>query len=199
MWLSVPLLLAFIIGIISVRDQVKWKYAIAPHLRDYIIQKGSEGIQMWMRVALFIMLGIAIVGAAGPTWKKIEIPGQILETPVVIALDLSQSMMATDIQPNRLERAKFKISDFMNANPRARLALIGFAGSAHTIIPLARDYNIIQSHLDGLSPNIMPFPGSNLAAALQLSNSITSISTAPASLLIFTDDFSDATFQELQQ
>lgn len=199
LWLSVPLLLAFIIGIISVRDQVKWRNAIAPHLRDYVIQKGSEMIQMWMRFALFIILGIAILGAAGPTWKKIEIPGQILETPVVIALDLSQSMMATDIQSNRLERAKFKISDFMDANPRARLALIGFAGTAHTIIPLARDYNIIKSHLDGLSPNIMPFPGSNLAAALQLSDSITSISTAPSTLIVFTDDFSEATFQELQQ
>jgi len=199
LWLSVPLFVALVIGVVSVRDQVKWKKAIAPHLRAYVIKRGSESIQLWMRLILVVFLGIGIIGASGPTWKKIEVPGQILETPVVIALDLSQSMMASDIQPNRLERAKFKISDLMDANPRARLALIGFAGTAHTIIPLARDYNIIKSHLDGLSPNIMPFPGSNLSAALQLSDSITAISDAPATLILFTDDFSDAIFQDLQQ
>jgi len=199
LWLSVPLFVALVIGVVSVRDQIKWKKAIAPHLRAYVIKRGSESIQLWMRLILVVFLGIGIIGASGPTWKKIEVPGQILETPVVIALDLSQSMMASDIQPNRLERAKFKISDLMDANPRARLALIGFAGTAHTIIPLARDYNIIKSHLDGLSPNIMPFPGSNLSAALQLSDSITAISDAPATLILFTDDFSDAIFQDLQQ
>jgi len=199
LWLSLPLFVALVIGVVSVRDQIKWKKAIAPHLRAYVIKRGSESIQLWMRLILVVFLGIGIIGASGPTWKKIEVPGQILETPVVIALDLSQSMMASDIQPNRLERAKFKISDLMDANPRARLALIGFAGTAHTIIPLARDYNIIKSHLDGLSPNIMPFPGSNLSAALQLSDSITAISDAPATLILFTDDFSDAIFQDLQQ
>jgi len=199
LWLSVPLFVALVIGVVSVRDQIKWKKAIAPHLRAYVIKRGSESIQLWMRLILVVFLGIGIIGASGPTWKKIEVPGQILETPVVIALDLSQSMMASDIQPNRLERAKFKISDLMDANPRARLALIGFAGTAHTIIPLARDYNIIKSHLDGLLPNIMPFPGSNLSAALQLSDSITAISDAPATLILFTDDFSDAIFQDLQQ
>lgn len=199
LWLSMPLFVVLVIGVVSVRDQVKWKKAIAPHLRAYVIKRGSESIQLWMRLILVVFLGIGIIGASGPTWKKIEVPGQILETPVVIALDLSQSMMASDIQPNRLERAKFKISDLMDANPRARLALIGFAGTAHTIIPLARDYNIIKSHLDGLSPNIMPFPGSNLSAALKLSDSITAISDAPATLILFTDDFSDAIFQDLQQ
>jgi Ca-activated chloride channel family protein len=84
---------------------------------------------------------------AGPTWKKIELPGQELETPLVILLDLSQSMLSDDLQPNRLERAKFKISDLVGHHPQARAALIGFAGTAHTIVPLTRDYEIItQPH-----------------------------------------------------
>lgn len=199
LWLLLPLALALVVGVVSIRDQIKWKKSIAPHLRSYVIQKGNESILIWMRMALFAMLAFAILGSAGPTWKKVEIPGQILETPVVIALDLSQSMMARDIQPSRLERAKFKIIDLLDANPRARIALVGFAGTAHTIIPLAQDYNIIKSHLDGLSPNAMPFPGSDLSSALVMTDSITSISEAPATLIVFTDDFTEVTFNHLKQ
>ena len=105
LWLLLPAFAVLLIGLIGLRDQVKWKRVIAPHLRPYVIKKGSEGKMRWMQSALFIFLSIAIIGAAGPTWDKIEVPGKTLETPLVILLDLSQSMMADDIQPNRLERA----------------------------------------------------------------------------------------------
>ena len=199
LWLLLPAFVVLIIGLIGIREQIKWKKFIAPHLRPYVIQKGSEKKIKWMHSALFILLSVAIFGVAGPTWKKMEVPGQILETPLIIVLDLSQSMMATDIQPNRLERAKFKINDLLDANPRARTALIGFAGTAHIIIPLTNDYKIIKSHLDGLSPQMMPYPGSNLEAAIEIADTIASITTAPGTLLLITDDFTDKTFQLLQQ
>ena len=199
LWLLLPAFAVLLIGLIGLRDQVKWKRVIAPHLRPYVIQKGSEGKMRWMHLALFFFITIAILGAAGPTWKKIEVPGKTLETPLVILLDLSQSMMATDISPNRLERAKFKINDLLDANPRARTALIGFAGTAHTIVPLTVDYKIIRSHLDGLSPEIMPYPGTNLEAALVLADTLTSVTTAPATLLLVTDDFTEQTLNLLQQ
>ncbi len=199
LWLLLPAFVILLIGLFGLREQAKWKMVIAPHLRPYVIRKGSEGKMKWMHSALFIFMSIAILGVAGPTWKKIEVPGQILETPLIIALDLSQSMMATDIQPNRLERAKFKINDLLDASPRARTALIGFAGTAHTIIPLTGDYKIIKSHLDGLSPLVMPFPGTNLEAALRIVDTITNITTAPATLLLISDDFSNETFDLLRE
>ncbi len=199
LWLLAPAFVILVLGWIGVYKQAKWVKVIAPHLRPYVIKKGSEGKIKWMQLALFLFLSIAILGSAGPTWKKIEVPGKILETPLVIVIDLSQSMMATDIQPNRLERAKFKISDLLDANPRARASLIGYAGTAHIIIPLTNDYKIIKSHLDGLSPQIMPYPGSNLEAALILADTITGKSAAPATLLLFTDDFTDYSFDLLRQ
>ncbi|MCK5641197.1 MAG: VWA domain-containing protein, partial [Gammaproteobacteria bacterium] len=199
LWLLLPAFAVLLIGLSGLSEQVKWKKFITPHLRPYVIQKGSEGKMKWMQSGLFIFLSIVIVGAAGPTWKKIEVPGKTLETPLVIALDLSQSMMATDIQPNRLERAKFKITDLLAANPRARVALVGFAGTAHTIVPLTSDYKIIKSHLDGLSPQMMPYPGTNLEAALVLVDTIIRVTTAPATLLLITDDFTDEIFNLLQR
>lgn len=199
LWLLLPAFAVLLLGLIGLRDQVKWKRVIAPHLRPYVIRKGSEGKMKWMQSALFIFLSIAIFGAAGPTWDIIEVPGKTLETPLLILLDLSQSMMADDIQPNRLERSKFKINDLLDANPRARTALIGFAGTAHTIVPLTADYKIIKSHLDGLSPEIMPYPGTNLEAALVLADTLIRVTTAPATLLLVTDDFTDELFNQLQR
>ncbi|MFD1293745.1 VWA domain-containing protein [Lutibacter holmesii] len=199
LWLFLPLAIILILTLISSKEDVKWKKVIAPHLQPYVIKKGSENLKKWMQIVLVIVLSIGTLGVAGPTWKTSEVPDKKLETPLVIALDLSQSMMATDIQPNRLERAKFKIKDLLAENPKARIALIGFSGSAHTIVPLTRDYKIIKSHLDGLSPAMMPYAGTNLDAALQLTDSLTSITTATAKLLLITDDLTNETFETLQK
>jgi len=198
LWLFVPAFVALALGLIGLREEVKWKNVIAPHLRPYIIRKGSEKLQKNMQVVLLIFLSIAILGLSGPTWRTIEVPGKTLETPVVVLLELSESMMSTDLQPNRLERAKFKISDLLEANPRARFALIAYAGTAHTVVPLSNDYKIIRSHLEALSPRIMPFPGANLEAALQLADTLTKVISAPGTVILFSDDFDEESFDLLQ-
>ncbi|MEK6479165.1 VWA domain-containing protein [Catalinimonas sp. 4WD22] len=198
LWLMLPVAVVLFIGLLSIRQEIRWKAIIAPHLRPYVIQKGSEKIKLWMYLSGFVALSLGVLALAGPTWKKIELPGQELETPMVILLDLSQSMLAEDLQPSRLERAKFKIHDLLNHNPQARVALIGFAGTAHTIVPLTDDYDIILSHIDGLSPSVMPFPGSDLEAALLLADTIMSVTDAPGSVLILSDDFKEAQFSLLQ-
>lgn len=198
LWLLLLAFMSLIIALAGLREKVRWKDVIAPHLRPFMIKKGSERIKKWMHLALFVCVSLAIIGASGPTWRKIEEPEKILETPLVILLDLSQSMMAQDIQPNRLERAKFKIQDFLEAKPGARTALIGFAGTAHTIVPLTRDYKIIKSHIKTLSPAVMPFPGSDLEKALVLADTITSGSKAPGNILLISDDFTETSFVQIQ-
>ena len=199
LWLLLPAALTLVLGLLGSREQVKWKSIIAPHLRPYIIQKGSERIKKQLQLVVFVFTSFAILGLSGPTVKKIEIPGQILETPAVILMDLSQTMLADDIQPSRLERAKFKIRDFLDEKPGVRIALIGYAGTAHTVVPLTNDYSIIASHVNSLSPEIMPMEGNNLAAALNLADTLTRLTTAPGTVLLFSDDFSDESFTLLQQ
>ena len=198
LWLIIPALLSFLVALAGLRETIKWKDVIAQHLRPFMIKKGSERIKKWMHLALFICISIAIIGVSGPSWRKIEEPEKILETPLVILLDLSQSMLATDIQPTRLERAKFKIQDFLEAKPGALTALIGYSGTAHTIVPLTRDYNIIKSHIKTLSPSIMPFPGSDLKKAFVLADTITSRTEAPGHILLISDDFTETTFKQIQ-
>ena len=199
LWLLIPILFLLIIGLLGLRESVKWRHVIAPHLRPFMIQKGSDQIKKWMHIGLFFVLSLAAIGSAGPTWRQIELPEKILETPFVILFDLSQSMMATDIQPSRLERAKFKISDLLESKPGANIALIAYAGSAHTVVPLTKDYKIIKSHLKSLSPNIMPIPGTDLQAALDLCKTIVSKTSAPGTTLIVSDDFDDTSFELIQE
>ncbi|UXX78775.1 VWA domain-containing protein [Reichenbachiella carrageenanivorans] len=198
LWLLVPVVVILLIGLVSFAQETRWKTVIAPHLRPYVIRKGNQRTKAWMNLALLLMLGLGVLALAGPTWKKIKLPGRILETPMVILLDMSQSMMAEDLQPNRLERAKFKIQDLLEKNPRARVALVGFAGTAHAIVPLSWDYEIINSHVKGLKPSVMPFPGSDLSAALMLADTIMSVTDAPGTVLILSDDFEDAHFSLLK-
>ncbi|QLE00189.1 VWA domain-containing protein [Galbibacter sp. BG1] len=191
LWLFLPVLVLLLLSLMSMRQEIKWKKVIAPHLRPYVIFKGSNKAKVWMHVVLLFAMAFGIMALAGPTWKKIKLPGQKLETPMVVLLDLSQSMMAEDVQPNRLERAKFKIKDLIKYNPRARMALVGYAGTAHTIVPLTKDYVIIDSHIENIKPNVMPFPGSDLEAALILGDSLTQVNEAPGTLLLISDDFSE--------
>ena len=198
LWLMIPALVALIIALLGLKERIKWKSVIAPKLRPFMIKKGSERIKKWMHILLFLLISVAILGAAGPSWRKNELPEQILETPLIITLDLSQSMMADDIQPSRLERAKFKLLDLFEAKPGARTALVGFAGTAHTIVPLTRDYKIISSHLQSLSPDIIPYPGSDLRNGLILADSLCNDTSAPGTILIVSDDISEQTFSLLQ-
>ena len=198
LWLLVLVVIAFVVGVLSVRQDVKWKKVIAPHLRNYVIKKGSERVKGIMHLAGFIALSVGVLALSGPTWKTRTLPGQDLETPMVILLDMSQSMMATDLQPTRLDRAKFKLSDLMSFNPRARIALIGYAGTPHVIVPLTKDYDIIDSHLEGLKPDIMPFPGTDLEAALSLADTVMSVTDAPGKILIVTDEIESNEFELLQ-
>ncbi len=191
LWFLLPVIVVTIIALVSLREQVSWKKTIASHLRKYVISKGSESRRKLIQLGLSLFLSLAILGAAGPTWKRVQMPGSILETPMVIILNMSPSMLKSDIQPNRIERSKFKLNDLLVASPGARIAMVGFSGSAHTIVPLTRDYNILSSHINSLSPDIMPVEGNNLSAALEMTDTILLNISAPSKIIIFSDTFDE--------
>ena len=179
LWLLIPLGILLLLLIVSRKEEVKWKKEIPLHLRPFMIQKGNQSKVVLWKLVLYLTVAIGMIGLSGPTWSKIEIPGKTLETPMVIVLDLSQSMMAADIQPSRLERAKFKIMDLLKENPGARVALVGFSGTAHVILPLTNDYSLIDSHINQLSPSVMPFYGSDLNAGIEKAIELTNVTEAP--------------------
>lgn len=88
---------------------------------------------------------------------------------VVIALDVSNSMLAADLQPNRLERAKQFISKLMNTMPNDRIGLVLFAGKAYLQMPLTTDHAAAQLFVSSARPDVIPQQGTVISEALKMS------------------------------
>jgi len=106
---------------------------IAPHLLAALTIGGAERSRSSALALLIPAAMLMVLGAAGPAWRAASSPFVTETAPVVIALDLSESMTQTDIQPSRLERAKQKILDLMELRAGGRVGLVAYAGSAHLV------------------------------------------------------------------
>jgi len=138
---------------------------IASHLSANIVNKASQSNKHQLTFNALAI--IACIALAGPTWRSIDMPVYEMEKAQVIVLDLSYSMFATDIKPNRLSQSKFKAIDLVKQWGEGEKALIAYAGDAFTISPLTRDANTIINHIPHLSPDIMPIRGSRADLALE--------------------------------
>jgi Ca-activated chloride channel family protein len=90
---------------------------------------------------------------------------------VMLCLDLSNSMLATDLAPNRLERAKQWLNRLLNAMPNNRVGLIVFAGNAYVLVPLTNDHAALKMNLADTKPDQMPTQGTSLGEALAMARS----------------------------
>lgn len=139
---------------------------------------------------LLLMLALAffIVGTARPQFgsklKKVQREG----VEIIIALDVSNSMMAGDIQPNRLERAKRAISRLIDRLKDDKIGLIVFAGDAYIQLPITSDYNSAKLFLDAINTDIVPRQGTAIGASIQLGiRSFTPTEIANKAIIIITD------------
>ena len=145
----------------------EWNKVVDPRLQPYVIVRG-ESVQQQRSWWLIALAGIiAITALAGPAWQKLPQPVHKLQSPLVILLDLSTSMYAQDLKPNRLTRARFELSDLLEARREGQTALIVFAGDAFAVTPLTQDNDTILAQVKALSPAIMPVPGSRADLALK--------------------------------
>ncbi|AVO39076.1 VWA domain-containing protein [Pukyongiella litopenaei] len=161
--------------------------AIAPHLRDALIV-GAEGRRRFLPIdGVAAMLALAVLGAAGPTWSRQPDPFAAQSAPAVVVLAVTATMEQRDVAPSRLERGKQKIRDFLDLRAGGRTALVAYAGSAHVVLPMTEDAQVMLPYLEGLSPDIMPRDGALAADALRLARALLDDETAPGGILFVTD------------
>jgi Ca-activated chloride channel family protein len=175
----------------------RWRGVIAPHLLNHLLVGGKR---RWrIRPVHLICLGLALaaLGLAGPAWEREKPPFTQEKAPLVIALDLSRTMDAVDVQPTRLERAKLKVQDLLVSRPGARTALFAYAGSAHMVLPLTDDAGLFKTYLAALSTSIMPVPGKDTATALKAVNGLLSREESPGTVLFLTDGVEPSAFSAL--
>ncbi len=108
-------------------------------------------------------IGIAL---ARPQWGTQEFAGQELGEDVVFAIDCSRSMLAADVSPNRLERAKFAVMEFVRKHGQRRVGLVAFSGQAFLQCPLTFDYDAFEDSLRALDDKIISLPGTDIGRAL---------------------------------
>ncbi|WP_273205036.1 VWA domain-containing protein [Marinobacter subterrani] len=144
-----------------------------------------------------IVLSIAL---AGPSWRQAPTPLKKPGDSLVIALDLSLSMLATDVEPDRLTRAKRKIRDILAAREGSLTGLLVYAGDAHVVTPLTDDARTIKAMLDVLNPVIMPATGNR--ADLAVARAVDLLQQgAPGDgrILLITDQVSERYWPDIRQ
>lgn len=125
------------------------------------------GGRRWQRVLWVIAAAALMVALARPQWGEQTETMQREGLQVVVALDVSASMLADDIKPTRLERARFEIADLMQRLDGDEVALVLFSGSSFVQFPLTSDYATARRFLQSAKPGVISKPGTNVGDALK--------------------------------
>jgi len=152
-------------------DQIKsstaqWDDFIDEKLRPYILSAGSGEKNKTFVISTAMAGLIAIIALAGPTWDKRAVPAFQTQQGLVVAMDLSTSMMIDDIAPSRLVRSRFKLIDLLKMRKEGQTGLVVFAGAAFPVSPLTDDTKNITEQVIHLGPGIMPVQGSRVYLAI---------------------------------
>jgi len=141
---------------------------VAPRLREQLV--GSVSVPRRAARALLVLaaFSLALVALAQPRAGFIRQEIKQKGRDVIIAVDTSRSMLATDVAPNRLARAKLLTQDLLRLLKGDRVGLVAFAGSAFLQAPLTLDYSAVINALDELDTSVIPKGGTNIGAAISI-------------------------------
>ena len=157
------------------------------------------------RLWLFCGLTLAIAALARPQYGRIDEPVFDQSREIILAVDLSRSMLAPDVKPSRLERAKLLIQSLLERLAGERIGLVVFSGTAFLQSPLSADYEILREFLPNLGPDYLPEGGTNYTALVQTALSAFKQSGSADRFLIIlsdgeaTDDTWKSTAEELKK
>jgi len=188
----IPALLLFALLRYRQSHHSNWEKVIAPHLLPHILSNPDKAVSKSPLSLLLAAWLLAIVAIAGPVWRQTPQPVHEREDALVVIFDLTRSMLATDVKPDRLVRAKRKLIDLLELREEGVTGLVVFAGDAHVVSPLTDDTKTIAAMIPALSPDIVPAPGSALAPALvKAVDLFQGGGTASGRILIITDEIRD--------
>lgn len=189
LWLFALLAAAGLAWAVSRQDDARhrWQKAIAPHLLENLVLGRSNSRRLRPVHLTIALIALGAIAAAGPTWQREPSPLVEDTAPLAIAIDLSVTMDATDIAPTRLERVKLKVKDLLAQRAGGRAAVFAYAGSAHMVLPLTDDAQLLQTYVDSLATRIMPLGGKDTAQALRVIQAALADEATPGTILFMTD------------
>lgn len=168
-WLLAPWAVLLIWRVLQQRRLLRALIAMGEARVRYVILGRIRFPRQWGKLALFfVALALMIVAATGPKigTRIVELERQGVD--VLLVLDTSISMDATDVKPSRLEKAKYEVGRLISSLEGDRIGMIVFAGSAHLHFPLTADYAAAMLFLNAVDTRLVQLQGTVLAEALQL-------------------------------
>ncbi len=148
------------------RDNV-WNGVVDAHLLPHLLESGGKAARGAVWIAA-LGYAAAILALAGPSWRQSEQPLWQSQTPLVIAVDLSSAIGASDLPPSRLLQVRAKLATLLRERAGGQVALVAYAGEAFTVAPLTDDAANIALFLDALQPDVMPVDGQQADKAIAL-------------------------------
>lgn len=190
LWLLavLPALILFILLLKQRLASARWQGIIDEQLIPHVLDQTPTEQQRWPLWLVLSAWLLAAIGLAGPSWEKLPQPVQKKEDALIVLLDMSLSMGASDVAPDRATRARQKTIDILQQRKEGLTALIVYAGDAYTVTPLTDDSETISNLVPALSPFIMPAKGSRPDKAIELANQLLqSAGLNKANYLLITD------------
>ncbi len=147
------------------------------HIRRFgdpaLVERLVASFDRWKRTLkrglILTALAFLVLGLCQPHFSSKEITVERKGIDIVIAVDVSNSMLARDIPPNRLEKAKLELSTLIERLKQDRIGIVAFAGEAFIQCPLTLDRSAVKLFLSSLSPNLIPTPGTAIGPAILVS------------------------------
>ncbi len=185
--LLLPLLATGAVVVARLRS-ARWQSFVAERLRPRLIRRTSP-IPRWIAFAcLLLALALFIIALARPQSNRGTRVESMMGRNILIALDLSRSMMTPDVKPDRLTQAKATCYELLESLPNDRIGLVGFAGTAYLFAPLTVDHHAVRETIDEVEIDWIPTGGSNLVAGLELGvNTLKETGTRQNALILMSD------------
>lgn len=191
LWLLVPLVLLFSWELArhTASAATTWPKIARAWAGAFDVSLGTRHTTAETRPRIWLWFGLAlcIIALARPQWGTVEEKVFDQAREVLIAVDLSKSMLAQDVKPSRLDRSKLLIQSLLDGLKGERVGLVLFAGTAFLQSPLSADYEILREFLPAMNPDYLPEGGSNYKAMLETSIQAFGTSTADRYLIILSD------------
>ena len=159
-----------------------------PRSLEFAVAGATRAKRSRPRVWLAAGLALAVLALARPQYGRIEEPVFDQAREILLAVDLSRSMLAPDVKPSRLARAKLLIESLLEKLAGERVGLVVFSGTAFLQSPLSADYEILREFLPALGPDFLPEGGSNYGALLEASlQAFSTTGSADRFLIVLSD------------
>lgn len=199
-WLALPLLATAALLMRLHRSAQTWQRHIDPALLPYLLGDQSEQGNKRLLSVKLLAAALALIALLGPAWQQSSVSLNKRSDGLAIVLDLSPSMLAQDLQPSRLQQAKFKIRDILASRDEGQTGLVVFGGDAFVVAPLTDDSNTLLTQLPALQPDIMPISGSNPLSGLEKAEALLRQSgVAQGQILLISDGANSSQLKGLRK